>query len=142
MQTVHATVVAFGSKGVLLRGPSGSGKSDLALRLIDAGAILVGDDRVELVKRHNSIVARCPEAIAGKLEVRGLGIVTQPYCPEVPVTLVVDLADAEDVERMPEHNAVDVLGCDIAWIRLAPFEASASVKIQLAVRHSPQEVEA
>src|SRR3546814_14236208 len=74
MQTVHATTVALDGTGVLLRGPAGSGKSDLALRLIDQGARLVADDRTALALEGGRIIARAPETIAGRTEVRGLEI--------------------------------------------------------------------
>ena len=73
-QQVHGTCIAIDGAGVLLRGPSGCGKSDLALRLIDGGAVLVADDRVSLEARAGDLVASAPDALAGLLEVRGVGI--------------------------------------------------------------------
>ena len=73
MEIVHATAIAIDGKGVLLRGPSGSGKSDLALRLSEAGGVLIGDDRIALSVRDDFVVARVPETIAGKLENCGVG---------------------------------------------------------------------
>ncbi len=137
----HATCIAIEGQAVLLRGASGSGKSDLALRLIDAGARLVADDQVRLRCRNGRLVASPPAALAGLLEVRGLAIVHLPYLDEAPVALVVDLVESGDVERLPEAEAVELAGVVLPLVRLAPFEASAPAKLRLAARewaaHTP-----
>lgn len=138
---VHATCVALQAsgrqwRGVLLRGPSGAGKSDLALRLIDAGAKLVADDQTALFRRGRSLIAAPPGTISGLMEVRGLGIVQVGRSRQrarVPVALLVDLVPPEKIERMPEPAREDVLGVDLPVIALAPFEASASAKLRLAL---------
>jgi len=117
----------------LLRGPSGSGKSDLALRLIDGGARLVADDRTDLTLRDNAVIATAPEKLTGKMEVRGLGIVSVDFLPETALALVADLIAPTDVERMPEPAKVDLLGLSVALIRLAPFQASAPAKVRAAL---------
>jgi HPr kinase/phosphorylase len=106
--TIHATAVLVGTRAVLIRGPSGSGKSRLALTLIEAAEAralpfvrLVADDRVLLDVQHGRLLARPPAALAGLIERRGLGIRTVPYEPVAVVGLVVDLA-AEDARRLPE----------------------------------------
>ena len=99
MVTIHGTCVLVGGIGVLLRGPSGAGKSDVALRLIDGGALLVADDRVELRMVDGRLMASAPAALAGLLEVRGLGIVRLPCDGPAEVGLVVDLVAAAEVER-------------------------------------------
>ena len=134
MQTFHATAVVIEQKGVLLRGPSGSGKSDLALRLIDDGAVLISDDSTALIQRDGTVVAQCPASIAGKLEVRGLGIVEVPYIEEAALSMIVDLVDPDQVERLPVKRMEVLLCCRIPSILLAPFEASALVKIKMAIR--------
>jgi len=134
MIRVHGTSVALGGAGVLLRGPSGCGKSDLALRLIDRGALLVADDQTELRLDGDDICMRAPAVIAGQLEVRGLGIVRAPSVSAAPLRLVVDLVAPAEVERMPEPRACALLGRDVPLIALAPFEASAVAKLQLALR--------
>lgn len=91
---IHGSCVARDGAGVLLLGPSGAGKSDLALRLIDRGFVLVADDRVEIAAG----IARPPPALAGMIEIRGLGIARLSYAPEVPLALVVELGTAE---RLP-----------------------------------------
>ncbi len=133
MQTVHATAVAIEKKGVLLRGPSGSGKSDLALRLINEGAVLIADDRTALTQRDGAVVAQCPASIAGKLEVRGIGIVDVPYIEEAALSVIVDLVDPDQVERLPVQRTEELLDCRISSILLAPFEASATAKIKMAI---------
>jgi HPr kinase/phosphorylase len=135
MTTVHATCVAVDGTGVLLRGASGAGKSDLALRLIDAGAVLVSDDYTRLEALDGALMASAPETIRGLLEVRGLGVVRVPCQAAAPLGLIVDLVAPETVERLPEPEAEAVAGgIAVRRVRLAPFEASAAAKVRLAVR--------
>ena len=104
--TIHASAVAVGERGILIRGSSGSGKSALALALIDdprLDARLIGDDRLILSDGENGVVARPPEAIAGLIEVRGVGIVTLPYVAEASIALVVDLLPAAECPRHPDE---------------------------------------
>ena len=117
-----------------MRGPSGCGKSDLALRLIDQGACLVADDQTEISVDGAEIAMTAPATIAGRLEVRGLGIVTVPSVDWAPLRLVVDLVASTAIERMPEPRHCDVLGHPVVLIDLAPFEASAVAKLRLALR--------
>lgn len=131
-QTVHASTVAIAGRAVLLIGPSGAGKSDLALRLIDRGAILVSDDYTDLTATPDELIASPPATIAGRIEVRGLGIVDLPHLPAAPVALAV-LLDAA-VERMPEPRTHLLAGRPIPAIALDPFELSAAIKVELAIR--------
>lgn len=133
MIMVHGTTVALDGEGVLLRGPSGSGKSDLALRLIDRGARLVADDQTELTCAAQRLIARAPRSIAGRMEVRGVGILRVPAVPSAPLRLVVDLVAPDRVERLPEPQFCDYLQCSLPLLTLAPFEASAPAKIRLAL---------
>ena len=138
---VHATCVAFRPRGrswraVLLRGPSGAGKSDLALRLIETGARLVADDQTALVRRGKSVIASAPASIAGLIEARGVGIAKlgrDQLVARAPVILLVDLAPPERIERLPETKQESLLGVVLPVLRLAPFEASASAKLRLAL---------
>ena len=140
MTLVHGTCVAIDGRGVLLRGPSGSGKSDLALRLIDGGALLVADDQTRLQPDGDSLMARPPGTIAGMLEVRGLGLIRLPYVKRVPLDLVIDLTIPSEVERLPEANTLELLGLTVRHLHLAPFEASAAAKVRLAMRTSTRDI--
>jgi len=122
--------------GVLLRGPSGSGKSDLALRLIDQGAILVADDQVLLRREGAQLLADPPEILAGLLEVRGLGILKFPYRAPAPIGLVIDLEESEKIERMPEPETLSLLDKSIPLYRVTARETSAPIKVRLAVRQA------
>ena len=136
---IHATCVALPEGGVLLRGVSGAGKSDLALRLIDSGARLVADDRTELSRGGDRLIARAPATIVGLIEVRGVGILRlspDQIAPEATVVLIVDLVDAAGVERLPDATREDLLGVSLRRVALAPFEASTPAKIRLALRAS------
>jgi serine kinase of HPr protein (carbohydrate metabolism regulator) len=136
---VHATCVAIGGRGVLLRGASGSGKSDLALRLIDEGAKLVSDDQVRISRRGEKLIARAPRTIAGKIEVRGIGIVALAPRASVPIAIVVDLTSRAKIERMPQPQRWQCMGRSVPKLRLDPFEPSAPAKLRLAVRLSARD---
>ena len=133
---VHATAVAVERRGVLLLGPSGSGKSDLALRLIDAGGRLIADDQVVLTRVQDRLIATAPPALAGRIEARGIGILTLDGAllwRRMPMALAVELAPPERIERLPEAASRDFLGIALPLIRLSPFEASAPAKLRLAL---------
>lgn len=132
----HLTCVVVDGHGVVLRGPSGSGKSDLALRLIDGGAHLVGDDYCILSARDGRLIAAPAPALAGLLEVRGLGIVRLPHVAEVAVSLIVELAPppAQTPDRLPKPASVTLCGVAVRAVALNPFEASAPAKVRVAVR--------
>jgi serine kinase of HPr protein (carbohydrate metabolism regulator) len=144
---IHATAIALDDRrAALILGPSGAGKSDLALRCILQGAwidsrhrlaTLVADDQVIIERTFDGLRAWPPEAIAGRMEVRGLGIVAMPHISSAMVTLAVELTDAPEIERLPDTAAkARRLGIDIPLIRVAPFEASAHLKIMLALATS------
>lgn len=132
MERLHATAVDIAGKGVLLVGASGSGKSDLALRLVDRGASFVSDDQVELTLRRRGVFAAAPTAIRGFLEVRGIGITSVPVTGGCFVSLIVELVLAADVPRLPEPEYKIVMGQKIPLIRLNAFEVSTPIKIELA----------
>lgn len=112
MTAEHASCVVVGTAGILIRGGSGTGKSSLALALIEQAAragryaALVSDDRTELAEANGRIVARPPAAIAGLVELRGRGICRMAYLPAAVVALVIDLVPETAIERMPEPDAL------------------------------------
>jgi serine kinase of HPr protein (carbohydrate metabolism regulator) len=131
-ETLHATSVAIDGQVVLIEGPSGSGKSDLALRLIDRGAILVSDD-ISLVARVDGVLqVRAPDTIRARMEVRGIGIVELPQTTVAPLALVVRLA--EIVPRMPERRQRRIAGVDVREVMIDPRPASAPILVELALR--------
>lgn len=149
---VHATAVALkaapkgtsrqgsGWQGLLLRGPPGAGKSDLALRLIEAGGRLIADDQthltMHLAKTGRTVIATPPPPLAGLIEVRGVGIVRLArgqFIARAPLALLVDLVPLEQVERMPDPAREAVLGVNLPRLALWPFEASIVTKLHLAL---------
>jgi serine kinase of HPr protein (carbohydrate metabolism regulator) len=141
-ELVHGTCVAFGRRAVLLRGEPGSGKSDLALRFLalppdgEAKPLLVADDQVFVEARAEGVlIAAPPPSIAGKIEVRGLGIVEVPFLPEAELHLVCDLVREMEVPRMPPETRerTEIAGIALPALRLAPFEASAPLKLKIAL---------
>ncbi|HEU0044713.1 aldolase [Sphingomonas sp.] len=131
-ETLHATAVAIHGQAVVIEGRSGAGKSDLALRLIDRGAVLISDDRVLLVRDGDRLVARSPAQMTGRIEVRGLGIVVVPYLAEAPVSLVVRLADED--QRFPERRLRRIAGIAVREMVIDPFRASAPLKVEWALK--------
>jgi HPr kinase/phosphorylase len=140
MILLHGTCVAIDGRGVLLRGPSGSGKSDLALRLIDAGAVLVADDQTRLERAGDALLASPPVTLAGLVEVRGLGLIRLGHLEKIPLELVIDLTHPSEVERLPEPNTLEFLGQSVRHMHLAPFEASAAAKVRLAMRAGTRDI--
>jgi serine kinase of HPr protein (carbohydrate metabolism regulator) len=129
---IHASCIAIGGRAVLISGRSGAGKSDLALRLIDRGAELVSDDYTELRRKGSDLHATPPLRLAGKIEVRGVGIVTMSHLTDVPVALLVDLETP--VERLPHPTLRRIAGVDIPTAPLAGLEASAAIKVELLLK--------
>lgn len=117
---------------MLIEGPSGAGKSDLALRLIDRGAVLISDDQTLVVRSGKILVARAPAEIAGRIEVRGIGIVTMPHVDDVPVGLMVRLD--RQVERMPDRRIRRVAGIEVRELHVDALHASTPIKIEMVLR--------
>ncbi|HVO01704.1 MAG TPA: hypothetical protein VMT54_05850 [Candidatus Cybelea sp.] len=139
---IDGTGVALDGRAVVLTGPSESGKSDLALRLIDSGAALIADDRLELLVCEGVLCCRAPAdmpvELRGRIEVRGVGIMPVPATADtVPVAWFVELVAPVEVERLPRAENRTVLGCQVPLLRLAPFEASAVAKLRLAAGVGP-----
>lgn len=135
--TVHGTAVLVGTVGVLIRGPSGSGKSQLAATLVERSrsggppAVLVADDRVELSVAGGRLIGRCPVTIAGLMEHRGRGIATCGHEPAAVIRLVADLLPPGDIARMPEESALSVTleGVRIARQPVPAGDAAASARL-------------
>ena len=131
-ETVHASSVAMDGRAVLITGPSGSGKSDLALRLLDRGFTLVSDDQTIVRREGGRLIASAPPNIAGKLEIRGVGIVEMEAVKDTPVALVVQLTS--EIERLPdERRERPVLGVNLPLVSVDALTASAASKVALAL---------
>lgn len=131
-EMLHASTVAVDGRAVLITGPSGSGKSDLALRLIDRGFTLVSDDQTIVRKIGAKLVAAAPPTIRGKLEIRGIGIVDMDNVEDVPVALVVELTS--DIQRLPDDSRErPILGIDVPLISVDATTASAASKVAIAL---------
>jgi serine kinase of HPr protein (carbohydrate metabolism regulator) len=132
-ETMHASCVAIGGRAVLIEGRSGEGKSDLALRLIDRGATLVSDDQTICQRTGGALIASPPATIAGKIEVRGIGILDMPHEERVPVALLIVILEAPP--RFPEDaRKRRIAGVDVPVLALAALEPSAPVKVELALK--------
>lgn len=142
---VHGTCLVIGGCGVLILGPPGSGKSDLALRLIDQPGLgtgaeamtarLVADDQVLITRRQSRLMAAPPPRLAGLIEVRGLGIVTVEHAAEAEIKLAVRLAGAASIERVPEPGEaqMELLGMTLPMIAVDAAAASAPARIRAGV---------
>ena len=131
-ETLHASTVALGGRAVMISGPSGSGKSDLALRLLDRGFKLVSDDQTIVRKDGQRLLASAPPTIRGKLEVRGIGIVELESVSDVPVALLVELTS--EMQRLPDDNRERlVLGVRIPLVNIDAMAASAPSKVAMAL---------
>lgn len=143
----HGSAVVLESGGrepsaVLLRGNSGTGKSDLAFRLIEAGGKLLSDDQVALSRRQDKIYAGAVDAIRGLIEVRGVGLLKYPVAGQTRLRLVVDLVPHKDMPRLPEWETTDILGVGVPRLKLHAFDVSTTHKIFKAVEilHAPEMV--
>jgi serine kinase of HPr protein (carbohydrate metabolism regulator) len=131
-ETVHASSVAIEGRAVLITGPSGAGKSDLTLRLIDRGFSLVSDDQTIVKLAGPRLVASAPPTIAGKLEIRGIGIMEMEVASNVPVALLVELTS--DIARLPDDSRErPILGIPLPLITIDAMTASAASKVALAL---------
>jgi len=135
--TLHATAVAISGAGLLIRGKSGSGKSDLALRLIDRGATLISDDHVDINRKDQKLLLSPPANLAGKLEVRSLGILECDHISGTELKLIIDLAEHPD--RFPlDKQVMNLLGITVPSCTLDAMESSAAIKAELALRRTMQ----
>jgi serine kinase of HPr protein (carbohydrate metabolism regulator) len=131
-ETIHASTVASDGRAVLISGPSGSGKSDLALRLLDRGFTLVSDDQTIVRRDGDRLLASAPPTIKGKLEIRGIGIVEMDIVNDVPVALFVELTS--EIMRLPDDRRErPVLGVNLPLVSVDALTASAPSKVALAL---------
>ena len=131
-ETIHASTVSLDGRAVMITGPSGSGKSDLALRLLDRGFSLVSDDQTIVRRDGERLLASPPPQIAGKLEIRGIGIVEMEWASDVPVALLVELTS--DIQRLPDDSRErPVLGARLPLVSIEAMTASAASKVGLAL---------
>ncbi len=125
MDTLHASAVAFGGRAALLIGPSGSGKSSLALELIALGGVLVADDRVTLERREGGLCLDAPDVLRGRIEARGVGLLTIRAAP-ARAGLVVDMGKVE-AARMPDARSIMLAGVDLPLIHKVESPAFAAM---------------
>jgi serine kinase of HPr protein (carbohydrate metabolism regulator) len=131
-ETLHASTVAKEGRAVLITGPSGSGKSDLVLRLLDRGFALVSDDQTIVKKAGDRLVATAPPTISGKLEIRGIGIVELDCVADVPIALIVEITT--DITRMPDDSRERlILGVPVPLVSIDAMTASAASKVAFAL---------
>jgi len=131
-ETIHASTVASEGRAVLISGPSGSGKSDLALRLLDRGFTLVSDDQTIVRRDGDRLIASAPPTIKGKLEIRGIGIVEMDTVCDVPIGLYVELTS--EIMRLPDDRRERlVLGVSLPLVSVDALTASAASKVALAL---------
>ena len=131
-ETVHASTVASDGRAVLITGPSGSGKSDLTLRLLDRGFTLVSDDRTLVRRDGDRLIASAPPTIVGKLEIRGIGIVEMDTVTDVPVALLVELTS--EFQRLPDDSRErPIMGVPLPLVTIDAMTASAPSKVALAL---------
>jgi serine kinase of HPr protein (carbohydrate metabolism regulator) len=131
-ETIHASTVALDGRAVLISGPSGAGKSDLALRLLDRGFTLVSDDQTIVRRDGDRLLSTAPPNIAGKLEIRGIGIMEMERLSDVPVALLVELTS--DIQRLPDDSRErPILGVSLPLISIDAMTASAPSKVALAL---------
>lgn len=136
--THHACAVRIGNDGILIQGTSGSGKTSLALGLVERGkaenlqASLVADDRTYLEQNNKTLVASAPEILKGKVELRGFGITSLPHEAETSISLVVGLAPDETIERMPEQRFIEIAGISLPYLEVPERHENQAVRIIFA----------
>ncbi|MEI7669275.1 MAG: HPr kinase/phosphatase C-terminal domain-containing protein [Pseudomonadota bacterium] len=130
--SLHASCVSVKGTAVLLIGEASTGKSDLALRMIDRGAELVSDDQVVLSSDGEKLTASSPDNIKGLIEIRGIGIFRLPY-QVAEVGLVVKLSERAMIERLPYPESFESMGIKVPQILVSSFDATAPIKIEMSI---------
>ena len=138
MLRLHASAVAFGARGLLIQGASGSGKSSLALQLMRMGATLISDDQTELYLDEGALWGRAPDTIAGLIEARGIGILNAETAP-APICVAVDLAQVE-TERLPPRRSINLLDRDVPLLHKveSPAWPAALAQYVMSGRSDPE----
>ena len=134
MSLIHATSISISQKGVLLRGPSGIGKSDLAFRLISNGATLIADDYTEVIHNEGALILKTPHNIKGKIELRGIGIVELPFIENISLKLIIDLVDQINVPRQTDVHITKFENILVPYYQLFSFEPSTPRKIEFILK--------
>ena len=141
MDQFYATAVTYCGFGVLIRGPSGSGKSDLALRLIDDGANLIADDQVDIKSAGQGLYLSPPDNIAGLLEVRGIGVIRIEYDWDVKLCLIVELDLSKEMQRIPIIKEEFIKNIPVPIINMNAFETSILAKIKIILSYLDKKIE-
>jgi HPr kinase/phosphorylase len=134
---LHATSIVLNEGGVLISGKPGSGKSSLALQLIDRGATLVSDDQTIITSSKDQLILSPPSSLKGLIEVRGVGICSFPYVEKAPLRLCVELCEENDLERLPDPSFVEYYGIQVPVLKLMKNDPLGMIKVELKVKQCP-----
>ena len=141
MNQFYATAVTYCGFGVLIRGPSGSGKSDLALRLIDDGAGLVADDQVVIKAVGQELYLSPPDSLSGLIEVRGVGVIKIEYVRDIRLCLIVELDPRNEIQRIPKIKEELIKKISVPVINMYAFESSVLAKIKIILGYLDKKIE-
>jgi HPr kinase/phosphorylase len=141
MNQFYATAVTYCGFGILIRGPSGSGKSDLALRLIDDGAGLVADDQVVIKSVGQELYLSPPESLSGLIEVRGVGVIKIEYFRDIRLCLIVELDPRNEIQRIPKIKEELIKKILVPVINMYAFESSVLAKIKIILGYLDKKIE-
>ena len=139
VKRIHGSSIVLEDNGVMITGESGSGKSDLALRMIDTGATLISDDITICKKKLNEIYHFCPTQTKGLIEVREVGIMTVPFVEKIKLRMVVRLTD-ENLDRLPKIKFIKILGIKIPFLKMDGKNISAVAKIKVKLNEIREEL--
>jgi HPr kinase/phosphorylase len=141
MNQFYATAVTYCGFGILIRGPSGSGKSDLALRLIDDGAGLVADDQVVIKAVGQELYLSPPDSLSGLIEVRGVGVIKIEYVSDIRLCLIVELDPRNEIQRIPKIKEELIKKIPVPVINMYAFESSVLAKIKIILGYLDKKIE-